>query len=302
MDVMDEPIASLFPDAAPARAERARLLSEGYTVFPGVLDRDEVLRYRALARRILAPQQAREYQEKHVAIGSLFDILREPGFVDLIGHPRALAVLRRLGFDEPYYEHGIVFNKLPRTPRTFWHQDCTTWNHRLAYEAEPHELIFIYYLVDTTRHNGCLRVIPGSHRKRHPLHESLRDASIPDLERRMRDPSSPAFHSYPDEVSLPVKAGDLVVIDVRLLHATHANDGEEDRTALSLWYIPACRDLPECVRARFTLRTGLDERMPYVPAHWPADAAARLRALLPAAYEGSAEPLPWHTAPDQRLR
>ncbi|WP_437724221.1 phytanoyl-CoA dioxygenase family protein [Sorangium sp. So ce861] len=301
MNVMDEPIASPPPVAPPWRTDRARLLAEGYTVVPGVLGLDEVRRYQALARGILAPQQARDYQEKYAAIGSLLDILREPGFVDLIGHPRALAELRRLGCDEPRYEHGIVFNKLPRTPRTFWHQDCTIWSHPAAYEPEPHELILIYYLVDTTPHNGCLRVIPGSHRRRHPLHEPLRGASIPDLE-RMRDPSSPAFRSYPDEVSIPVKAGDLVIVDVRLLHATHANDSDAERTALSLWYIPACRDLPECVRARFTLRTGFEERLPYVPAGWPGEAAARLRALLPPAYEGSAAPLPWHTDPDERLR
>ncbi|WP_437577052.1 phytanoyl-CoA dioxygenase family protein [Sorangium sp. So ce887] len=301
MNVMDEPVASPPPGTPPWRTDRARLLAEGYTVVPGVLGLDEVRRYHALARRILAPQQARDYQEKHAAIGSLLDILREPGFVDLIAHPRALAELRRLELDEPRYEHGIVFNKLPRTPRTFWHQDCTIWNHAVAYEPEPHELILIYYLVDTTPHNGCLRVIPGSHRRRHPLHEPLRGASIPDLE-RMRDPGSPAFRSYPDEITIAVKAGDLVVVDVRLLHATHANDSDAERTALSLWYIPACRDLPECVRARFTLRTGVDERLPYVPADWPDDAAARLRALLPAAYDGSVTPLPWHTDPDERLR
>ncbi|AUX48699.1 uncharacterized protein SOCE26_102400 [Sorangium cellulosum] len=301
MDVMNEPHASRMPEPPPPLTGRDRLLSDGYTVVPGVLDLDEVRRYRALARRILAPQQDREYQEKHVAIGSLFDLLREPGFVDLIGHPRALAALRRLGCDEPRYLHGIVFNKLPRTPRTFWHQDCINWNHPVAYEPDPHELILIYYLVDTTPHNGCLRVIPGSHRRRHALHAPLRGANIPDLE-RMRDPSSPVFQSYPDEVSLPVKAGDLIVVDVRLLHATHANDSGEERTALSLWYAPSCSALPECVRARYTLRAGVDDRLPYVPPGLPDDGAARLRALLPPAYEGSVAPLPWHTDPDERLR
>ncbi|WP_437755580.1 phytanoyl-CoA dioxygenase family protein [Sorangium sp. So ce1389] len=300
MELMVEPVASPLPEPPPWSAARARLLSEGYAVIPGVLGQDEVRRYHALARGILAPQRSREYQEKHVAIGSLLDILRDPGFVDLIGHPRALAALRGLGFDEPRYLHGIVFNKLPRTPRTFWHQDCTFWSDPVAYEPEPRELILIYYLVDTTPHNGCLRVIPGSHLRRHRLHEPLRGACIPELE-SMRDPCSPAFQSYPDEVSIPVNAGDLVIVDVRLLHATHANDSDAERTALSLWYIPACRDLPERVRARLTLRTGVDERLPYVPAGWPEDAAARLRALLPAAYEGSAAPLPWHTDPDERL-
>ncbi len=301
MDVIDEPTVSPLPQPPRWRAERARLLSEGYAVVPGILGTAEVQRYRALARRILAPQASEEYREKHVAIGSLLDILRDPESIDLIDHPRTLAALRHLGFDDPRYEHGIVFNKLPRTPRTFWHQDGTAWNHPSAYAPDPQELILIYYLVDTTPQNGCLRVIPGSHRRRHRLHDQLRDSYTPDL-RRMRDPSSPAFQSYEDEVPLPVAAGDVVVIDARLLHAAHANASDEDRTALSLWYVTDHRQLPECIRARFSLRTGMDERLPYVPAGWPEGAASRLRRMLPPAYEGSVEPLPMNSIPDERLR
>lgn len=267
---------------------------------PGVLGPGDVRRYRALARRILAPQGSEEYRQKHLAIGSLLDILRDPESVDLIGHPPTLAALRLLGFDDPRYEHGIVFNKLPRTPRTFWHQDGTAWDHPSAYTPDPQELILIYYLVDTTPRNGCLRVIPGSHRKRHPLHDHLRGSYTPDL-RRMSDPSSPAFRSYEDEVPLPVAAGDLVIIDARLLHAAHANDSDEERTALSLWYVTDLRQLPECIRARFSLRTGTDERLPYVPEGFPEGAASRLRPLLPPAYEGSVDPLPMNSTPDERL-
>ena len=30
----------------------------------------------------------------------------------------------------------------------------------------------MYYLVDTTPENGCLRVLAGSHLKRHPVHDN----------------------------------------------------------------------------------------------------------------------------------
>lgn len=65
---------------------------------------------------------------------------------------------------------------------------------------------------------------------------------------------------------------------------------------------PSVRDLPECVRARDISRTGVDARLTYVPEGWPEDVASRLRALLPAPYEGSVAPLPWHPDPDERLR
>jgi hypothetical protein len=292
--------ASLAP-AAPL-ASREQLLRDGYTVLPGVLSAEEVRRFRDLAQRILhAQQQSAEYREKHRAIGSLVDLLREPGFVDLITHPGMRAGLAALGFPEPRYQHGIVFNKLPHTPRTFWHQDGTLWDHPAAYEAEPLDLILIYYLVDTSPANGCLRVIPGSHRRRHALHSHLQGTYTPDL-RAMKDPSSPAFQLYPDEVSVAVRAGSLVVTDARLLHAAHANDSDEDRTALSLWYLPSYEALPEPVRARYTLKAGLDDRLPYVPQGWPEEATARLRRILPPAYAGTETPLPMNNLPDQRLR
>ena len=65
----------------------------------------------------------------------------------------------------------------------------------------------MYYLIDTNRNNGCLRAIPGSHRKRHRLHDLLpqRAEEIRDV-----DESHPALQLDPDEVDVPVKAGDLV--------------------------------------------------------------------------------------------
>lgn len=277
---------------------RQRLLQAGFLVMPGLLHPDDIVHYRALAAGLVGPQASIDYQQTHRSIGSLFDILGEPGFIDLIADQRVLALLRNLGFADPRFQHGIVFNKLPHTPRTFWHQDGTIWNHPAAYTDVPHDLILIYYLVDTTEDNGCLRVIPGSHRRRHPLHQSLGGAYTPDL-RRMHDPGAPAFQSYPDEISLPVRAGDVVIIDARLLHAAHANQSASERPALSLWYVPSYRDLPECVRARYTLDEGckLDCRLPFVPAGWPLRAAERLRQVLPPPYHGSEPALPMSNTP-----
>lgn len=279
---------------------REQLLRDGYTVASQVLPPAAVERNLELARRILT-RQAEEYRRRHVSIGSLFDLLAEPDFVELIGWPATMTTLAALGFSYPRFQHGIVFNKPPRTPRTFWHQDGTMWNHAVSYEDRPLDLILIYYLIDTRPANGCLRVIPGSHRRRHPLHDGLSGTCTPEL-RRMQDPDSPAFQIFPDEVAVPVKAGDVVVTDARLLHAAHANESDADRTALSLWYLSAYEELPEVVRARYTLTGGLDSRLPYLPDHWPESARERLRTLLPPPYRGTAPPLPMHNAPGPDLR
>ena len=277
------------------------LRDRGCTVARGLLDDDQVRAGRELARRITTKQLSEDYQRRHASIGSLFDLLEDPASVELITWPRTFAVLGALGFPDPRYQHGIVFNKLPHTPRTFWHQDGISWNHPRGYEPEPIELIVIYYLVDTSPANGCLRVIPGSHLERHPLHDLLHGSYTPDL-RMMADPASPAFQTFADEVALPVSAGDAVIADARLLHAAHANESDGERTALSLWYVADCHSLPEVVRARFTLEPVRDSRMPYVPTEWPVEAQRRLRAVLPPRYQGAAAPLALESKPGPALR
>ena len=61
----------------------------------------------------------------------------------------------------------------------------------------------------------------------------------------MDDEHDPRFADYPCEVDVPVQAGDLVVGDARLFHATHANTTGEYRTVIMIWFHPLFEDLQE---------------------------------------------------------
>ena len=148
----------------------------------------------------------------------------------------------------------------------------------------------MYYLIDTNRNNGCLRAIPGSHRKRHRLHdlppqgaEEIRDV----------DESHPALLIDPDEVDVPVKAGDLVIGDHRLLHSAHPNRHNSDARLLSSGFAqPTINCLKRC--RPFTV----------VPAanrdNWNHVDWALVKPLL-GNYQGKAKPLPHNRIPDERL-
>src|SRR3546814_4247629 len=88
------------------------------------------------------------------------------------------------------------------------------------------------YLTDTTRENGCLRVIPGSHRHDHPLHH-LEAAHSAELQGFL-NPDNPAFAAHPDEVAVPVTAGDVLVGDARLIHSAYGNATVHERPLLTL--------------------------------------------------------------------
>lgn len=270
------------------QVRRRDLLEDGFTIVPRMLGAAQISQCKMMTERLLT--SAHGDGDAQRAIGSLIDILCDPSALELITWPRAFGALGALGFPDARFQHGMLFNKAPRTPRTFWHQDGAIWNHPRGYAAEPFDLIFIYYLVDTSVRNGCLRVLPGSHRRRHPLHEILARTDTAEL-RRMADPTHPAFATLSGELELPCATGDVVILDSRLLHATHANDSDSDRRALSLWYLTHADALPEAIHARYTFDERRDSRMPYVPSAWSATAQERLRAVLPAQYTGTARPL-----------
>ena len=151
----------------------------------------------------------------------------------------------------------------------------------------------MYYLVDTTPENGCLRVLAGSHLKRHPVHDVTPDAHTDEL-RRVEDPAHPAYRPAPGELSVPVRAGDLVVGDSRLLHSSHSNSSEGRRTVITLWYHPLFQLLSDGLRAHIG-------RPRPQPESWSSQAWDRVTPLLPV-YEGDVEPVAWNRVPGPELR
>jgi hypothetical protein len=103
------------------------------------------------------------------------------------------------------------------------------------------QLFLMVYLVDTTPHNGCLRVLPGSHLQKIPLDDELgmedphahggrsnwsEDwAQDPGLDDKVQDMVS----TYPGAVDVAVRAGDLVIGDSRLYHAAYRNASKDVR-------------------------------------------------------------------------
>lgn len=264
-----------------ARNLRRRLLDDGFAVVPRMLDRDFVERLRAVAGRLAATTGAAE-AARFRSQGSMHPATADPLLGELILHPRTLAILSDLGFGDPSYTDGYVITKPAGSPRLFWHYDWFAWQDARSYAPEPPQLFAMYYLSDTTPANGCLRVIPGSHRAHNPLHDLLGHPHSPSLS-EVRDPADPAFGDRADEVEVPVRAGDLVLGDARLLHAAHANSSDAPRALVTLWYQCGVAEMPEAMQAQMAAK------VQPIPADWPAGLRARVAALHPC-YRGPAEP------------
>jgi len=92
------------------------------------------------------------------------------------------------------------------------------------------------------------------------------------------------FQSHPDAVDVPVKAGDLVIGDSRILHGAHANQSGERRTVITLWYHPAFGSVPEPIQGFIA---GMYQPP---PEEWSDGLRRRLEAMSPA-YHGCARPV-----------
>ena len=278
-------------NASPAR-RMAQLKQDGFCIIEKMADARLLDRTRACVDRALAGVDP-ERLAKTKAPGSLIDSDNYPELADLIGNPRALEELERMGLEDVKFWKAVIISKPPGGPRLYWHQDCLMWQDPRAYSDRPPMIFLMYYLEDTAPENGCLRLLPGTHRHRHILH-GMGEAHMRAIN-RIDNADDPRFGDYPGEVDVPVKAGDLVVGDARMFHSAHTNRSAQKRTVITIWFHPFFSDLQE------PTQSWIHDLMHRQHANWPQGALARIKPLIPD-YRGTVEPMAQNRAPDERLR
>ncbi len=234
-----------------ALQKRQELVELGYTVVPGVLQNPFLDELRHWSEDIfdrvpVNPKYRYQGSDIHVSTqrkwrtpkGQTPDErqLSDPIVERIIDLPEQWEACRLLGLEGQRADDKIILlSKPPHGPPLYWHQDFTNWNHPEAASRWPTRIFLSYYLTNTTRENGCLRVIPGTHHMRIDLHDFLPAAHGEEIQ-AVEDLSHPAFMDHPNAVDVPVKSEDLVIADARVLHAAWPNRTGKRRTLLLQWY------------------------------------------------------------------
>ena len=285
----------------PDKGHRQALARQGYTVVKDFLPGSLLDRLRQQRDQVLA-QLPPEHREMYKSQGSLVNLGDHPEFSHLIRLPKSQTLMQALGLDDIRWLAGYLISKPPKSPSLFWHQDWWGWDHPLSYTPRLAGLGIMIYLSDTCKENGCLRVLPGSHRCQHPLHE-LPVAHEQALS-NIKDPDNIAYQSDASEAAVEVEGGDVVLLDPRLLHSAYANRTDNERSLFTLWYLPDFGTLPESIQARYVqifnrhdLDTG-DSAAGKLLESWPEKDRQAIEHLEPI-YHGQTEPHPWNRAPDQ---
>ena len=202
-------------DALTTTNPYAELTERGFVVFEDVLREPLLSTLRTITDVLCSARPAAEVARRR-SQGTMLSIMSDPAFADLIAWQPAIERLAAMGFEGATFTDGYIISKPPRSPRLFWHYDWFAWRDPGAFDVVPQQVFLMYYLTDTTPENGCLRVLPGSHRRHHPLRDRIGNPHDESLSRAL-DSDDPAFSTQPDEVDVPVRAGDLVIGDARTL-------------------------------------------------------------------------------------
>jgi len=214
-------------------ADHAAAYAEhGYVLVPGVFDADDVEAMRDAIARILDGVSGTEHDRDHTWRGShvaeeerkklqlkgFHDLPYHDGvFTRMVAHARLVDVLTSLIGPNVQLHHTKMLVKPPEQGAPFpMHQDYPYFPH------ERHSVLAAsVHLDDTDEENGCLHVIPGSHRWG-PLEAQGVSKSL----------------DYPLEsgVPCPAAAGDVLFFNYLTVHGSGINRSSRTRRNVLFQY------------------------------------------------------------------
>ncbi|MEU8146982.1 phytanoyl-CoA dioxygenase family protein [Nonomuraea sp. NPDC048901] len=196
---------------------------DGYTIFRNVIDADLI----AEAGDHVAWLQAKHPELLGEDLGTEL-VADDPFWVRLISDDRLLDIAELfVGPDLALFASHYISKPPFSGKAVLWHQDGAYW------PLEPMRVITLWLAVDeSTPENGCMRVIPGSHKQAlHELRQRDDVANVLGSESAVTVDESQA-------VDLVLSPGDVEVHHPNILHASSANTSPKRRCGLTIRYIP----------------------------------------------------------------
>ena len=227
------------PSPLTSAKQRASYADQGYLVFPDLLTSTELAHLRAALTDVLSEAEGLTESNDKFSVTQTSDgnwsvrrifnpIAHHQAFYDLVFNPRILDVVENLIGPNIQLHHTKLNLKPPSNAeaRFEWHQD---------YPFFPHTnfdlLAVMIYLDDSTEENGCLTIIPGSHKLGPLNHLFAKDGAFSSqLENKTVVEDSTRW------LRVPVPAGGMELHHCNMLHSSTANRGTRPRSAMVIQY------------------------------------------------------------------
>jgi chlorinating enzyme len=187
----------------------------------------------------------------------------------LATHPRVLDAVEAILGPDVLLLACNFFCKYPAEERgerfVAWHQDVTYWG------LEPPRAITAWIAIDDAdEENGCMQVIPGSHRLGLLEHgKSARAGNLLSINQEVPG----GLVDETRAVTLPLRAGQMSLHDGMLLHGSHPNRSARRRCGLAVRFTtPDVRQVaPNSLRGHYrpVLVRGADRYRHFPPVEVP---------------------------------
>jgi ectoine hydroxylase-related dioxygenase (phytanoyl-CoA dioxygenase family) len=209
--------------------------SEGYLPGRPMLSAEEVDRFRDDCLRTCAKPielgDQNPYSLKRHASNRVKPYLLFPWAADLTRHPRILDMVEAVIGPDILVFHTTVWIKEPHSRNYVpWHQDATYFG------LAPFEHVTAWVALTPSRpENGCVRVIPGSHRNGQLAHFDDHGDAFTMLSRGQKL----ADHILEENaIDLVLEAGDVSLHHTLAAHSSGPNQSDDWRIGIGISYIP----------------------------------------------------------------
>lgn len=198
---------------------------EGYLAPLPALSSAEAARYR---------REIEDFEERHAVVAG--EVIRNKGHLkcralyDLIAEPRVLDAVESILGPNILVWGSSLFVKEPQDPGFIaWHQDSYYWG------LEPDDVVSAWIaFAPSTRENGAMQVIPGSHRL-----PPLPHKASPPGSHNMLFTHEEIASNVEDEraVDLLLDEGEMSLHHVKILHGSPPNRSRERRYGYAIRYV-----------------------------------------------------------------
>ena len=207
-------------ESALTKREIARFRTQGYLGPYPLCSVEEMADLRPAIERVLEtdpPNSKNRIHNRHLDSRVIYDLATHPAILNrMVALYGADLLLWRTNF----------FIKYKGTRAIPWHQDFNYW------PLEPPIIVSAWIAVDaSTKANGNLQLIPGSHRKVIPHVKATADVQFQEM--------ADAGYYDPDQlVDLEMQPGEFILFNERTLHHSKANNSNLRRIGMAVRVIP----------------------------------------------------------------
>ena len=201
-------------------------------------------------------------QKAHLLLPWLADLVRDPAITD--------TVARILGPDLLAWSSSFFIKEAHDPAFVSCHQDSTYWGL-----SEPCVLTAWVAFTPSSHSNGCVRVIPGTHKLDQVAHRQTSDAN--NILTRGQEIAVDVDESKAVEIELA--PGEMSLHHIRLFHNSEPNNSGDRRIGFAIRYIPTrirqtVSDLDSATLVRGTDKYGHFELEPRPASDFAPEAVA----------------------------